>query len=40
VLTPELLARSMGVRVRRMEDPDGGPLLLRVLASCERELRS
>jgi iron complex transport system ATP-binding protein len=40
VLTPELLARSMGVRVRRLADPDGGPFLLRVLAPCERELPS
>jgi len=37
VLTPEILARSMGVRVRRLDDPDGGPVLLRVLATCERE---
>jgi iron complex transport system ATP-binding protein len=30
VLTPALLARALGVRVRRVDDPLGGPPLLRV----------
>ncbi len=34
VLTPPLLARALGVHVRRVEDPEGGPPLLRVLAPC------
>jgi iron complex transport system ATP-binding protein len=38
VLTPEVLARGMGVRVRRIDDPEGGPMLLRVLAACDWEL--
>ena len=32
VLTPPLLARALGVRVRRVEDPEGGPPLFRVVA--------
>jgi iron complex transport system ATP-binding protein len=31
VLTPEVLARSLGVRVRRVDDPEGGPALFRVV---------
>ena len=31
VLTPALLARTLGVRVRRLDDPEGGPPLLRVI---------
>jgi iron complex transport system ATP-binding protein len=31
VLTPPLLARALGVAVRRVEDPEGGPPLLRVI---------
>jgi iron complex transport system ATP-binding protein len=30
VLTPALLAESLGVRVRRLDDPQGGPPFLRV----------
>lgn len=37
VLTPANLKTSMGVRVRRLDDPDGGPPLLRVVASREGE---
>jgi iron complex transport system ATP-binding protein len=33
VLTPANLKGAMGVRVRRLDDPDGGPPLLRVVAS-------
>jgi ABC-type cobalamin/Fe3+-siderophores transport system ATPase subunit len=33
VLTPALLARALGVRVRRVDDPLGGPPLLRVEAA-------
>jgi len=36
VLTAENLLATMGVRVRRLDDPDGGPPLLRVLATPER----
>ncbi len=36
VLTPENLARTLGVQVRRLDDPNGGPPLLRVVAPCER----
>jgi iron complex transport system ATP-binding protein len=36
VLTPDNLARALGVRVRRIDDPSGGPPLLRVMAPCER----
>jgi len=36
VLTPENLATTMGVRIRRLDDPDGGPPLFRVLAPCLR----
>ena len=32
VLTPSTLARCLSIRVRRIEDPDGGPPWLRVLA--------
>ena len=32
VLTPSNLRRTMGVRVRRLDDPDGGPPWLRVVA--------
>ncbi len=35
VLTPALLARTLGVRVQRVEDPDGGPPLLRVLGAVD-----
>jgi len=33
VLTPPILAEAMGVRVRRVEDPEGGAPLLRVLGT-------
>jgi len=36
VLTPANLKATMGVRVRRLDDPDGGPPLLRVIAPCDR----
>jgi iron complex transport system ATP-binding protein len=36
VLTPTNLARALGVRVRRLDDPDGGPPVLRVVAPCPR----
>ncbi len=36
VLTPEHLARTLGVHVRRIDDPEGGPPLLRVVAPCAR----
>ncbi len=32
VLSPENLARSLGVTVRRLDDPDGGPPLFRVVS--------
>jgi iron complex transport system ATP-binding protein len=35
VLTPERLRRTMGVRVRRLEDPQGGPPLLRVMPGAD-----
>jgi iron complex transport system ATP-binding protein len=38
VLTPANLAAAMGVRVRRLDDPDGGPALFRVLSACPREV--
>jgi iron complex transport system ATP-binding protein len=31
VLTPALLATALGVQVRRLEDPDGGPPLFRIV---------
>jgi iron complex transport system ATP-binding protein len=31
VLTAEALAAALGVRVRRLEDPDGGPALFRIV---------
>jgi iron complex transport system ATP-binding protein len=31
VLTPPLLAAALGVQVRRLEDPEGGPPLFRIL---------
>jgi iron complex transport system ATP-binding protein len=34
VLTPPLLAAALGVHVRRLDDPDGGPLVFRVLGPC------
>jgi iron complex transport system ATP-binding protein len=34
VLTPEHLARALGVIVRRVQDPDGGPPWLRVVGPC------
>lgn len=34
VLTPENLARTLGVIVRRVDDPAGGPPWLRVVAPC------
>src|SRR5207249_4604109 len=37
VLTAENLRRTLGVRVRRLDDPDGGPPLLRVLAAHQGE---
>ena len=37
VLTPELVARALGVQVRRIDDPEGGPPLLRVIAPCPRK---
>jgi iron complex transport system ATP-binding protein len=36
VLTPENLARTLGVLVRRLDDPDGGPPLFRIVAPSER----
>jgi iron complex transport system ATP-binding protein len=36
VLTPDNLAVALGVRVHRIDDPSGGPPLLRVVAPCER----
>jgi iron complex transport system ATP-binding protein len=36
VLTPALLARALGVRVRRHDPPDGGPPLFQVLGRLER----
>jgi iron complex transport system ATP-binding protein len=38
VLTPPLVARALGVHVRRVVDPEGGPPLLRVLAPVRREV--
>jgi iron complex transport system ATP-binding protein len=35
VLTAENLLATLGVRVRRLDDPDGGPPVLRVLAAPE-----
>ncbi len=40
VLTPALLERALGVRVRRVEDPEGGPPFLRVVAPSPRLARS
>lgn len=34
VMTPDKLARALGVHVRRIDDPSGGPPLLRVVAPC------
>jgi iron complex transport system ATP-binding protein len=34
VLTPARLAAALGVEVRRLDDPDGGPPLFRVIAPC------
>jgi iron complex transport system ATP-binding protein len=34
VLTPVLLAQALGVHVRRLDDPDGGPPVFRVLGPC------
>jgi iron complex transport system ATP-binding protein len=34
VLTPPRLATALGVDVRRLEDPDGGPPLFRVIGPC------
>jgi iron complex transport system ATP-binding protein len=36
VLTPARLADALGAVVRRVEDPDGGPPLFRVVAPCRR----
>jgi iron complex transport system ATP-binding protein len=36
VLTPEVLGRSLGVRVRRLDDPEGGPPLFRIVGSAKR----
>jgi iron complex transport system ATP-binding protein len=33
ILTPERLAAALGVRVRRLDDPDGGPPLFGVVAA-------
>lgn len=38
VLTPPRLARALGVLVRRVLDPEGGPPLLRVIAPIRREV--
>jgi len=43
VLAPALLARTLGVEVRRLDDPDGGPPMFRVVAprrSLAREVRA
>ena len=34
VLTPARLAAALGVHTRRLEDPDGGPPVFRVIAPC------
>jgi iron complex transport system ATP-binding protein len=34
VLTPARLAAALGVHVRRLDDPDGGPPLFRVVGPC------
>jgi hypothetical protein len=36
-MTPARLATALGVQVRRLDDPDGGPPLFRVVAPCARE---
>jgi hypothetical protein len=33
ILTPARLAAALGVQVRRLDDPDGGPPLFRIVAS-------
>lgn len=38
VLTPALLGDALGVRVQRVNDPEGGPPLLRVLGPAREEL--
>jgi iron complex transport system ATP-binding protein len=41
VLTPVRLAAALGVHIRRLDDPDGGPPMFRVIAPCaagEREV--
>jgi iron complex transport system ATP-binding protein len=38
VLTPENLTRTLGIRVRRIDDPEGGPPLLRVVAPAGAEV--
>jgi iron complex transport system ATP-binding protein len=38
-LTPVALQNCLAVRVRRIDDPEGGPPLLRVLPRAEREAR-
>jgi len=37
VLTPARLAAALGVQIRRLDDPDGGPPLFRVIGPCARE---
>jgi len=32
VLSPQLLSCALGVEVRRLDDPDGGPPMFRVVA--------
>jgi iron complex transport system ATP-binding protein len=36
VLTPDVLRRSLGVRVRRLDDPEGGPPLFRIVGFAPR----
>jgi iron complex transport system ATP-binding protein len=40
VLTEALLMATLGVRVRRVDDPDGGPPLLRIVAAAQRRLEA
>jgi iron complex transport system ATP-binding protein len=39
VLTPARLAAALGVSVRRLDDPQGGPPLFRVVAPCAPDPR-
>jgi len=40
VLTPAGLAAALGVQIRRLDDPDGGPPLFRIVAPCAHEVPS